>query len=133
MSVTDANLTSPVGELDPAVLFPGESAGDFTDRLDAYIRQGVIEAVALSGAEQDVAVTRWAYYRAYDAVAQRLTATAQSISLSDQGSRTYTLGQADRFQAKAAAYRALFDAGLATDSVDPGTPITRSTRNVFVW
>lgn len=133
MAVTPAALISPTGELDPAILFPGESTSVFTARLTAYLAQGATEAAGLSGAALDAAVTNWAYYRAYDAVAQRLAAEPVSQSLSDQGSVTYGGNQARTFRALADAKLAAFTAAVAPDTIGLPDQVSTTKPTVFTW
>ena len=84
MSVTAAQLKQHAGELEPS-LFP---AGDIDARLAAYIADGEGRASGLSGAAKDLAVTAWAYYRAYAAVVQNLSITPSERSF-DSGKSRY--------------------------------------------
>ena len=133
MAVTVSDVTSPVGELDAALLFPHEDEAALTTRITAYIAQGVTEAADVASADQDAAVTQWVYYRAYDAVWQRLAAQPISLTLSDQGSKTFGAAQADRFRALADAKRAAFDAYLAPTQLTEPTAVSRARPIQTVW
>lgn len=135
MAVVVADLTSPTGELDRTVLFPGDDASAFTARLTAYIAQGVTEATAesIAAGDVDAAVTAWAYYRAYDAVYQRLAASPLSVTLSDQGGSSYGASQAGHFKALAEAKLAEFEGLAEPTTTEPSTPVSRSRPNVAVW
>lgn len=133
MAVLPADITSPKGELDRTVLFPGESSADFTAQLQAYIDQGSLKAADLTDPdEQDAAVTAWAYYRAYDAVATRMIASRSSMSLPDQGSVSTTAAQiglmAEKAAAKLAEYVVLVPVVTTTTTTAGAWPAITSLR-----
>ena len=136
MAVTAADLTSPVGEIEPAVLWPGELGATTTERLTAYVADGELQAADLSaGASRDAAVKAWAYYRAYMAVYIRLTAEPTSKTINDQASESFSVQQIqnwkDMADAKLATFTELVDE--ATDVQPTLTQPTVAARTVFTW
>lgn len=137
MAVTAPDLTAPAGELDRAILFPADDAGAFTARLTAYLAQGEAKAAAITDADtKDAAVTAWAYYRAYDAVATRMLAEPATQDFADAGGIGFTGEQLAGMQALAATKRAEFD-GLVADAEAvqaPGAHLpSASASNDVTW
>jgi hypothetical protein len=121
-----ADVTSPAGDIDPPIWFPGESDPDVNTRLTGYI------ADAYTKTDEDDAAEQWVYYRAATAVADRLAGghgASTTLTLVDQGSKTTTASaaQADYWAAKAAAYLAAFeelDADIDEDALGGFNVIT---------
>ena len=113
MAVTVDDLTSPAGDLEPAVLWPGEASADVTARLAGYLTDAEARAAVITDADdKDRAIVAYAYHRAYQSVATRLAATPSSVTLNDQGSVTTTAAQLAAMQELADRWRDKFDALL---------------------
>ena len=136
MAVTSNDLLSPAGELEPAVLWPGEASSDTTARLTGYIEDGVAKAASVSDATaNDTAVKTWAYYRAYLAVYLRLTATPSTVALNDQGSASMLVTQIQNFRDLSDAKLTEFNRLLPADEVTATTvaPASVSAPTTFTW
>jgi hypothetical protein len=111
MSVTAVKLKQPAGELEPS-LFPAE---DIDARLAAYIADGESRAAGLSGDAKDLAVTAWAYYRAYDAIVKRLSGNPSEASVDSGKSRyKYSPEQVVEFKTSRAGWLSIFDSYFPT-------------------
>lgn len=123
MPVTADQLTEPVGPLAPS-LFPGDTPVAYTGRLAAYLTdaEARVAGANLSAADADAAVVAWAEYRAWKAVAVRLTATPATASFVDQGARTNTTEQLRQAVANREAALAAFRALLPDAAEPPGLP-----------
>ena len=136
MAVTAADLTSPTGEIEPAVLWPGEAGATTTARLTAYVADGELQAADIAaGASHDAAVKAWAYHRAYMSVYMRLTAEPTATTINDQGSASWSTQQVQNWKdladAKLAAFTEIVDE--ATDAEPTATQPTVAARTVFSW
>lgn len=138
MEVTASSLTAPVGELDPAILFPADDEAAFTARCDAWIAEGTAKADAITDPDrQGQAITLWCYARAYEAVALRMTVEPATQRLDDQGSTGWSTAQLAAIQALAAERRAAVDALLAApvavDTPPAGRLPSATTAGVATW
>ncbi len=89
-----ADLLSPVGRIDPAVHFPGETTRQVEARVQAYLTDATTRTAAFTDETTgDEARTAWAYYRAYDAVYQRMVSLPSSVAFTDEGSGSYLVTQ----------------------------------------
>lgn len=138
MAVTAAQITSPAGQLEPALLFPADDAPSFAARCAAWIEEGSAKAAAITDDDDRDAATRdWCYYRAYEAVALRLAASPRTTTLTDQGSAGYDAAQEQTFRDLAAQHLAAFQRAVASATVDgqqpPDEPFTTPVRLQPVW
>src|SRR5574337_832347 len=117
MAVTAADLLAPAGRLDPAVLWPTESLADVQSRIAAYLTDAVLRTASFAAADIDAAVTAWVYYRAYDAVYQRIISTPASATLAEQGSYAILPGQLAAIATERDSWRATFDALAPSSAV----------------
>lgn len=76
MALLPASFIHPVGKLQPS-MFPGE---DLTAIVTVWIADAVTMVASLAPSVQDTAGAFWVYYRAYDAIAQRVGASPSSYS-----------------------------------------------------
>ncbi|HEU4588144.1 MAG TPA: hypothetical protein VFS11_05835 [Gemmatimonadales bacterium] len=131
-TVTAADLTSPTGELDRAVLFPADSASDFAKRLNAYLADGERRATTAGVTAQatfDAAVTAWAYHRAYDAKAQALYGLPATSEVAGEGSAQYLVTQMNYYAQKAADKLAEYESATSvTASTSSNVPPSASLR-----
>ncbi len=89
-----ADLLSPVGRIDPAVHFPGETTRQVEARVQAYLTDATTRTAAFTDETTgDEARTAWAYYRAYYAVHQRISNLPSSVAFTDEGSSSYLVAQ----------------------------------------
>jgi hypothetical protein len=129
MPVTSASLFVSNGGRITASMFPElDSEAEVLALLDKYIEEGDAKADDVTDtATKDIAVTLWAYHRAFEAAATDLKITPASASLSDQGSISYSQDQRDYFLSEARRYGLEFDALLEVRG-DSGWPIITSRR-----
>lgn len=133
MAVAPNDLRAPKGKVE-ASLFPGEASAALDERLQAYIDDGAAKSSALTGAAKDAATKAWAYHRAFDAVFIRLANQPQSVSLADQGSKSYGAKQAEYFKQLAEQYGDEFSMlVVGTATVESALPPTTFTANRIVW
>ena len=106
MKIAD-DLIEPTGELSKG-LFPDDASdAEFEGRLQSYLNTayGKLDAAAVTGdVTRDNAAEAYAYFRAYDHIYRRLSATPMQVTLTDQGSRTYSRDQIAAFRNLAADY-----------------------------
>jgi hypothetical protein len=133
VAVTPLDLLAPKGKVE-ASLFPGEASTALAERLQEYINDGVGKAASLSGAAHENAVKVWAYHRVFEQVFIRLANAPQSVSLADQGSKSYGARQADYFKQLADGYADEFGM-LVVGSLAPESrfPPTVQVSNRVVW
>ena len=96
--LTATQVTTPVGRIDLATIWPGTDADTARGYVGEYLAQGYSQA----GATADDAATQWAYYRAFDGLYLRLSARPATAEAKDEGSRTYTQAQIDAWGVLAA-------------------------------
>jgi hypothetical protein len=135
MAVTAADLTYPVGEIEPE-WFSGQ---DLAGNLSQWISQGYATASS-AGVEDEAAADgvaeAFGYVRAYRAKARALAATPNSISIvGDIGVSGFT-GQAKFFLSEAARWETVLGARLAAGVVpeevaEASRPVSVATPNVF--
>lgn len=130
--VADDLLVSGGGVVS-ASFFPGDDDATMWFRLGNYLTEAYTTiGAALSGITADAAARAFAYSRAYeDAYSDRLLSPA-TLSLNDQGSRSYNSAQISGLNLQAIAYREQFDALMAASasaaSVGSGWLTIRSYR-----
>jgi hypothetical protein len=137
--VTPDDLKAPLGELDPAVLWPGLSSGAVDTILEGYIEDGESRVGELTGDAADRSVTLWAEYRAYLAKYQAKLdeATTVTQSLVDQGSKTLSTlwSQVEAWKKladeKLAAWGAVV--GGATTAIVSRVPAPAVARLEYEW
>jgi hypothetical protein len=102
--LTAAALMRPRGMLTKG-LYPEMTSEDLVIFLDTKLLEGYVAADALieQGAQIDAAkrdsISRaWAYYQAYEAVWQRVSAAPATASIDGEASRTYLQTQIDAFE-----------------------------------
>lgn len=135
MAVAAADLKSPAGEIEGAVLWPGETDSQVTARLSAYVADGETQAAEIAAGSRDAAVKAWAYYRAYMAVYMRLTAEPSTVTVNDQATVSMLVTQIQNWKdladAKLASFTDLLDS--ATETEPTATQPTVAARTVFTW
>ncbi len=133
MSVSVADLLSPVGRLDPAVLWPGETTQQVQLRVQAYLTDATTRTAAFTDETTgDEARTAWVYYRAYDAVYQRMVSLPSAVAFTDEGSGSYVTTQMNLIKDERDAAFTEFDELVdLLDAVDEDTAFTtlRSLRD----
>lgn len=128
MPLRAQDLLDPDGELVAADLWPDDDESTVEDRLDAYLADGYVKA----GAVGDEAARQWAYHRAYKGVYTRLLAQPSSVSLSDEGSASYTQTQIAAVGALADQALATFEGLMASAVVVETVPARRGSASVPV-
>lgn len=88
MSVAAHQCLTPLGRIDPAIVWPGLKADKVGAKLDAFIKEGD----GLSS-QNDEATKVWVYYRAKDEQYQRLVGMPSSVQDSDEGGSSYLWSQ----------------------------------------
>lgn len=138
MAVTAADLIDPTGRILPS-LFPGDDSTALTARVNGYLDQALSQSGVsdLATAEQDAAVTQWAYWRAFDAVCNRLNADAARVDFDGQGGRQMLAEQfrhwaAQRDEARA-SYDAILSAAAVVDAseIPAGAPLPSFTTTLY--
>lgn len=87
--ISPASVSSPMGELDRAVLFPDSTQTEFEARLSGYIA----DAVGRASNASDEAQTAWVYHRAYHAAYLQRVASPHRVDLEEGGSYSYLVSQ----------------------------------------
>jgi hypothetical protein len=132
MAVQPTDLLEPTGDLVPD-LFPGKDADAVAALLAAYIADGTSRVPStLAPADQDRAVTAWAYARAYRNVLARLSRTPATVSLANEGSTTMLGEQLRTFKQLAARYDAEYTL-IVGDAPSPEDTPSASATNSYVW
>lgn len=101
------DLIYPIGDLQPA-LFP--KANELEESVARWLQEAAANAnvTALSEANANTAAKHWVYYRAYQAVAQRL-AMQPTNEQRDNISRSWGQNRIDYFTKLSADNKAVFD------------------------
>lgn len=114
-------LQAAGGDLTPS-LFPHLDDDGLTTYLQAKLADGYTRATAiipgLSQAEKDAAAIAWAYYAAYLAVWQRLSASPADASVDGEGKRAYLASQIQTFKDLADMYLARHEQFIAVAAGD---------------
>jgi hypothetical protein len=129
-------LLVPVGDLDPDVLWPGDTESDVISRLSAYITDGYTQAASITdSAQRDAAVKAWAYYRAYSGLYVQLAAASSSVTLNDQLTvSSSTSAQLDAIAGLRAEWLAAFQRLLADPGIGaPAVPRSQSVSKTGMW
>jgi hypothetical protein len=95
-----AALLRPQGMLTPG-LFPEMSSDELTVFLDTKLAEGYTSADAVAGAgatKRDNIARAWAYYQAYEAIWQRVSAAPATATIDGEASRTYLQTQIETFE-----------------------------------
>ena len=131
MAVKPSDLMEPRGLVTPD-MFPEDSKDDnkLSERLAVYIQEGESNQ---SGTPLDTATKAWAYYRAFLAVYNRMSALPQSVSANEEGGHMFVQVQAERFKTMSEEYYAIW-----TNLIDDEVPIHSSApfgsvKTVFTW
>lgn len=134
MSVTVADLTQPLGELERG-LFPSDTTPElFADRLAGYLADAELRIAEFEiDDDVDAATKAWVYYRAYSAVATRLLAQERAATIEGQGSNRFEQAQADGFFALADKWKTEFDVLIPVENA--ADPPVRSSwfRHALEW
>lgn len=121
MALTADDFIYPVGQLQTAH-FPGEHLDVL---VEAWLTQAIAKVAGLSSDIQDIAASHWVYYRAYDAIANRIAGLPNRTSFGGNSGggveSTVDWGQnrSDYWAKKAAAELEKFEY-----YVPPQTPVT---------
>lgn len=108
VTLTVDDFIQPTGELYDS-LYPEE---DMRLLVDGWLQQAIslVEATTNILAEnRNLAASAWVYYRAYSHIAQRLMASASTMSVDGKVSRSTASDQRQYYTALAAERRKLFD------------------------
>lgn len=120
--IESSDLLSPLGPIEPS-MFPADTPDDLQARLAAYITDGAARSAQFTGADQNDAMTAWALWRAFDAIALRLSTTFASATNDDGTSRSYTSAQAklmrDRANEQLATFRSFTLSEAPSGTVTP--------------
>ena len=110
MALSPEDLRDPLGLLDAAVLWPGQSLDTVDARLQAYLDEAVTKTAAFTDTTDQVeAQKQWAYFRAYDAVYQRLVSLPSTVAFQDEGSGSYLVTQMQLMKERRDDARAAFE------------------------
>lgn len=102
-----AEVLSPVGDIEQAVMFPADSAEAFAARIAGYITDAESKTANVAAQKQ------WVYYRAFNAVHLRIAALPNSASMEEGGSYSYLLSQVNIYRTRATEYLAEFNKLIA--------------------
>lgn len=79
--ITTESLVAPEGRL-TIKLFPRDSEDEFQERLEAYVEEAISKTTSITDeAKAEEAQKAWAYYRAYDAVYERMITSPMEVDL----------------------------------------------------
>lgn len=139
MTVQASDLVSPIGRLQPAILWPGLPAAKVDEKLAGFLTAAAATATAegLTFADTTAAdawTTRWAQRRALQEVYDRLMMLPSSVTANDEGSASYTAAQMEALKEQIDALTAELEELVEEDVVEasPLQPIySRSTDIVF--
>ena len=133
-----ADLIEPKGELSRGLFPEDKSEEEFENRLQSYLNIGYslltqagITDVAENATKRNTGAEAYAYFRAYNAIVTRLSATPISAALNDQGSRTYSNEQISRFQGKLDEWYADWIA-IIPDLSPPPTVVHSGPTNTII-
>jgi hypothetical protein len=141
--IKGADLIAPKGKVEAASMFPGAAETDLAKRLQSYLDEGYKKSESIvdtdanvQAARRDDAASHWAYYRVYEAVFLRMSASPTSWTVQGDGSASFTATQIANFERlmndELAAHLALIpsdDGGVIEDR----QPRTQSIANRVVW
>ena len=112
MAVQPADLLTPAGRLERAVLWPGQSESKVLAYLTAYLADAD-DQPSFEDIEDETASDRarkaWAYYRAKDEQFNRMMSQPASVEDSDEGSQQYLITQLRMVEEERDKWLALFD------------------------
>lgn len=130
MPLAAADLLQPTGRV-ASSFFPDEDAVALALRLDAYLAEAYADprVTALESEDQDAPARQWAYYRAFEAVGDRLNLEAATVSLDDQGARTRLSDQIKYWERQRDAALASF-LSLAPELVISTSPARQGSTSV---
>jgi hypothetical protein len=133
---TAADLIEPKGELSKGLFPEDETDQVFEDRLQSYLNSAyalLTQAAIADLALRDKGAIAYAYYRAYDAIYRRLSITPISVSLTDQGARTYSRDQIATFRNLALDWLAEWEEIVPNLTPPPATAPTAPAKTIFTW
>lgn len=97
MAISANDLVVDRGVLEPKLFWPALSRSKALEKLNAFLADAVTRTSSMTaGADKDEAQRQWAYYRAYAEVYNRLSISAESIDVRDEGSRSNSKDMRDR-------------------------------------
>lgn len=132
--LSSADLLTPAGEIDGAQFYPSLSSLDVSALIDAYATQGYAKAteagISDSGTADKIA-RKFAYYRAWSDVVNRLTLSPASASLAGDVSTSYLQTQIDEWITKRDSWLADFQALIPTETPTRAVSRTVVTAPVF--
>lgn len=127
--VTIADVSTPTGELDRALLFPSLTQAQFEEKIDGWIA----DAIARVPTASDAAIIAWVYHRAFSAVHVRLAATPHRADLEEGGSYSYLQSQIKAFKDLADYWDEQWDLLITVVGTETTQPaLTGSVSNEFV-
>jgi len=88
--ITTTSLIAPVGRIEPE-MFPGDTPAMLQQRVAAYLvdAQTKPEVMVLDPESVNFAIQAWVYHRAFDAASVLMDSKAATVSLADQGSKSF--------------------------------------------
>jgi hypothetical protein len=93
VAVSSQQVLTPLGRLDPAIVWPGLSLENVDQKIRAFIQDGSERVAEVDAESQDEAVKIWVYYRAKDEQYNRMVGMPSTVADSDEGSSSYLLTQ----------------------------------------
>jgi hypothetical protein len=119
MAVTAEDVLTPRGRLDPAVIWPGLTAGKVDEKIQAFIEDGAARAADLTDADaQDEAVALWVRYRARAEQYDRMISMPADVTDSDEGSSRYSDAQLEAVRLERDGLLAAFEDLLVVAGVE---------------
>jgi hypothetical protein len=127
MAITTESLTAPAGRL-ASSLFPTDDEEQFEARLEAYVADAEAKTAVITDAvKQEEAQLAWAYYRAYDAIYERMTTSPIEVDLDVGGRGTFSTKQIENVERIRNGYLNQFNTIIAELSALASTTVSAGT------
>ncbi len=111
MAVETSDLLSPLGRLQPAVLWPGLTTTQVTRKLEGFLEAAAAQGLMFATtAAADAWTSLWAQRRGFEEVYDRLMVMPSTVDVTNRGSTSYTGAQLDALKAKIDALTVAIDA-----------------------
>lgn len=120
----------PVGKIEPS-FFP--DVADLGTVLQPWVDEATSKVATVDPGLQEAAAKDWVYYRAFDALANRLAMEPDQAD-ADGVSQQISISRVEFFRKLAAEHKADFDTAAAQTSSQSGSKSdTRSVRTQVRW
>ncbi len=126
MAISAQDVLTPVGRIDPAIIWPGLAPNAVQEKIRAFITDA--ENRTADADDPATSAAWWVYYRAKSEQYERMIGMPATVTDSDEGSSSYFVTQLQLVKDERDAYLAEFDDSLAEAEDEDEFQVIQSLR-----